>query len=371
MAVLLHFKRIEQVSGTRELDIRLPGKRFGTVLLKEGLGEGPREQPASAGVLDSIKERLTAGKITESELAGMMQSLKMACKSPNLMQDAIKMLEDAIRLEPGGRSLIPALLGNIGTRGVTYLDEVDLHVESILKRVCSASDVGMLLCGLNWQNRLSIERIIGAVSDESSAPALREGLRSGNYLQMVCVIPAIAKIKDEESVPGLIAFLNERPLERQLRAISRERGWGENGIGIPEMIRRWDMGFRLIVIDSLGKIGDTRATLPLMDLLDYRSPDVRKGAIEALGRVGDYEKLLPAMLSSDKRRMILLRKSLEAFVDGCESLDTIQDFLVRWDRMLVENLGRRSEELKEGELDRNLARVLSRAARKEKKLRRG
>lgn len=64
--------------------------------------------------------------------------------------------------------------------------------------------------------------------------------------------------------------------------------------------------------DALGKIGDTRATGPLIAALEDKESDVRAKAARALGKIGDKRAVEPLIAALEDERSYVRKQAAEA-----------------------------------------------------------
>jgi HEAT repeat protein/WD40 repeat protein len=131
-----------------------------------------------------------------------------------------------------------------------------------------------LLTDASRELRIAGVQAIGACGDKRIAEALRTLLNTDDFELALAAAEALGRLGDDQSVLGLIERLEESGSQPEQHAAT------------------------LQLIEALRRIGDVRATLPLLNLLGHCNPRVRTRAVEALGRLkaaeatGDLEALL-------------------------------------------------------------------------------
>jgi HEAT repeat protein len=123
------------------------------------------------------------------------------------------------------------------------------------------------LGGDDAQERLEAIRTLGQIDDPKAVEALVGAASDADMRVRIKAIDTLGQVRAKDATPLLIQQL---------------------------FMRDTDLGLKQRILASLGKIGDTRATGPIMDLLARNGdPAVRGNAIFALGDIGD-----PAALPS-------------------------------------------------------------------------
>jgi HEAT repeat protein len=123
------------------------------------------------------------------------------------------------------------------------------------------------LSGDDPQERLEAVRTLGQIDDPKAVEALVGAASDADMRVRIKAIDTLGQVRAKDATPLLIQQL---------------------------FMRDTDLGLKQRILASLGKIGDTRATGPIMDLLARNGdPTLRGNAIFALGDIGD-----PAALPS-------------------------------------------------------------------------
>ena len=123
-----------------------------------------------------------------------------------------------------------------------------------------------------------------ATLDQSQAVnPLIEGLRDENPGVQEAVVAALIRIGGPRVVSSLVPLLREDVGTRNL-ALEVLEQTGSAGLDILlPLLSHDDANIRKFIVDTLGKLGDRRAILPLIATLQDREPNVRGSAAESLG----------------------------------------------------------------------------------------
>ncbi|WP_197444096.1 HEAT repeat domain-containing protein [Maioricimonas rarisocia] len=127
------------------------------------------------------------------------------------------------------------------------------------------------------------------------------------------VIRTLGLCEDPSVAPSLIPFLNDSDEDLQLAAAEATGRLGDSS-AVPKLIELMEQASvsdldapRLQkIIDTLRRLRDGRAVLPLLELLTHKNHRVRARAAEALGQIGDPAALQPLseLLYRDQIEMV-------------------------------------------------------------------
>ncbi len=121
----------------------------------------------------------------------------------------------------------------------------------------------------DWRMRPHALLAVGRIGDGSLAPLALDSLKNdGHPAVKNCAVMALGDLKEKSAVPVLIRLIGEDPETAGIRPRPQER----------------------VVVQALGKIGDSRAVRPLFNLLlASRNQQLRIEITEALIAIGDPE----------------------------------------------------------------------------------
>ena len=162
-----------------------------------------------------------------------------------------------------------------------------------------------------------IAEALGNIADPRAVPPLLELLKSENTAVIISTIQSLLQHRDPRAVEPLIALLSaqtakKEPAREQIRALSAAT-LGEIGdlqavsILIDLLNENTDVGYEAAL--ALGKIGDKRAVMPLLAVLQNPQSYNRGPAALSLGRLKDmraYEPLLAIAKNNDSHEQFLI-----------------------------------------------------------------
>jgi HEAT repeat protein len=136
----------------------------------------------------------------------------------------------------------------------------------------------------------------------AALPALRKGLGSQDHDVILFTLQILGSLPEPEAVPLLMPFLTHEDVNIAQAAID---GLGElkarRAVGPLLGLLGGDLWLRLAAVIALGKIGDPRATLDLLGVIDDET--LGTTALEAIGRIADpgaVKRLTAALVSEDR-----------------------------------------------------------------------
>ncbi len=325
---------------------------------KEKAGSSGRKKikptPLAEGVQDSVlelREKLKNGTLEErvdsmsslgimKDVSAVNDIIEIASeKDDDIGQLAVKTLGDL-----GDASAVPALL-----RLFDLGDEV-LAIEAgiSLGRIGDASALPALIKASEGSGRRLWSSIysLGLIGDKSAVPALIKAYgKDGMEWE---IVNSLGKIGDVSTVPFLIDVLKNGRI-----AVSTQAA------------------------HALGEIGGETAADALLQALDgihWDGSDDMKwqqidAMMDALAKIGQYEEIVPFFYTASAEPRGWFSRTLERMISGCESLEWIQEFLVRWDDLVMPaKEAKIAEDMKEGELGPLMSRIFEKAVEKEKEL---
>lgn len=291
--------------------------------------------------------------------------------------------------------------GTLGERidSMTSLGRMkDASAVNDLIKIASEEDEGI--------GQLAV-KTLGDIGDASAVPALLRIFNLGDEMSAVEAGISLGKIGDASAIPALIAA-TEGSGRRLWSAIYSLGLIGEKS-AVAALIKAYGKdGMEWEVVNSLGKIGDDSAVPFLIDILENGRTSVSTQAawalgeiggssaigaliqaleeshwdgsddmrwqqidaiMDALAKIGRYEDIVPRIHTAGAEPRGWLCRTLDRMISRCESLEWIQEFLVRWDEISIP--GREAmlcKELKEGELDSIRNGIYTEAVEKEKQL---
>jgi HEAT repeat protein len=124
-------------------------------------------------------------------------------------------------------------------------------------------------------------------------------------------------VNDKKAVEALVAAINDPDMRIRIKAIDvlgRMRAPDAIPLLVQQLFMRdTDLGTRQRILACLGKIGDARATTPIVDFLARAGdPATRGNAIFALGEIGDRAALPPLEAIADSDDQVLRGLAQEA-----------------------------------------------------------
>lgn len=156
-----------------------------------------------------------------------------------------------------------------------------------------------------WSERAHAAEVLGLVGVPSAVPALVASLRDPHEdvaSVKAAAATALARIQAEEAIPLLVAELRVTDAGSSPRVAEALTRFGAPAVPpLVELLRDEEHPQAAVwAARILGRIGDTAATVPLLERLYDRVDTVRMAATEALGVLGDRratQALLRAALS--------------------------------------------------------------------------
>ena len=150
----------------------------------------------------------------------------------------------------------------------------------------------------------TISDILGKIGDKRAVEPLLDILRqAGSDRAVASAAEALGELGDGKAILPLIKLLEHDHSEIQYASAQSLLKIGKPAIPYTiDGLEHPDEDIRLIMVDMLGRSGDERSVLPLLDLLEAEPSDaVRMSAVQALGRLGDPRSIpvLVALLVRD------------------------------------------------------------------------
>jgi ATP-dependent DNA helicase RecQ len=166
-----------------------------------------------------------------------------------------------------------------------------------------------------------IEKVIEKVGWTQYLSPIKDHLPEEITFEMIrCVIAARSKTSE------VLETSEVSSVKPELHRIV-ELGESKSSDSFSELIaalKSKDENTRRLAASALGKIKDTQAIQPLMDLLAIETkPQIRQYAVKALGNIGDSRPLdLLLRISEDENEMYYTRNSAKVAVARCTSKNT-------------------------------------------------
>ncbi len=298
-----------------------------------------REKLKNGTLQERIDSMISLGRVkdgsTISDIIGIASE-----KDDDLRQLAVKTLGDM-----GDASAVPALLK------IFNLGDGALAVEAgiSLGRIGDASALPALINGTEGSGRRLWSAIysLGLIGDKSAGPALvnaygKEGMEWE-------IVNSLGKIGDVSTAPFLIDVLKNGRI-----AVSTQAA------------------------HALGEIGGAPAADALLRELNKArwdgSEDMKwqqiDAIMDALAKIGQYEEIFPLIYTASAESREWFSRTINRMISRCESLEWIQEFLVRWDEFSMPGNGVELwKGLKVDELNSIRNEIFEKAVEKEKELR--
>ena len=141
--------------------------------------------------------------------------------------------------------------------------------------------------------------------DSNLEPALEALFGNENLVERLKAVQQLAEIDNETAWQALtyVALHDEDASIRDAALEALELEWNV-GLWIKVLQEHWEPDMRELAAESLGELGDLKATSPLAQaLIEDEEPAVRKAAADALALLGDLAAVSPlaqALLSDDE-----------------------------------------------------------------------
>lgn len=189
--------------------------------------------------------------------------------------------------------------------------------------------------------------ILGRDFHPAGLACLEDCVRHERNLQVVThAIGVLGRIKSEEGVPVVIDVLLATHIDLYEQPEPADFAKGDES-----------MRLRCAAAVSLGKIGDNRAIIPLMSVLNNKEENyrLRLAAAESLGRLGDDFAVKPLIdiLSDEREKSVYLKESaakalgmlgdiraIEPMIEVLESKRGIRDKFNFLKEQIIEAIGR-------------------------------
>ena len=107
------------------------------------------------------------------------------------------------------------------------------------------------------------------------------------------VAKALGEIGDPRAVKPLIALLDYSYDREGVHEAAAQALINIGALAVEPLVATLKNKSSLVVVEVLGKIGDSRAVEPLISILKDENSDVRKTAAEAFGEIGDPQAVEP------------------------------------------------------------------------------
>ena len=149
--------------------------------------------------------------------------------------------------------------------------------------------------------RESAEALVAFDQSQSVAPLI-EGLKDENAGVQEAAMAALIRIGGRRVVSSLLPLLRQDARTRNL-AVEVLEQTGATGFDLLlPLVKHDDANLRKFIVETLGKLGDSRAIPALSATLNDREPNVRSSAAEALGRLRAREAVpqLLGLLNDDE-----------------------------------------------------------------------
>lgn len=148
-----------------------------------------------------------------------------------------------------------------------------------------------------WRDRAQAARVLGMIRDAASVQVLLEAMRDEREDADVklAAAEALTALDDPSVIPVLCAELSHVDEWSSPRLAALLERFGAEAVAalLATLDSAESPNARIWAAQILGKIGDHRATQPLIGRLHDRSPQMRMSAASALGDVGDLRAVRP------------------------------------------------------------------------------
>jgi len=225
---------------------------------------------------------------------------KLRDKDPKIREDA-KYLLSRVKLDwsknPAAKKEILELIEILINKNEDWnIKKIALEVLGSIGGSDFIESIISALTDKSWHVQMKAAEVLGTIKDLRSVEPLISALKSEYPAIRVTAADALGKIRDKKAIKPLIAVLNDEYSYVREKAI-----WslGEMKYEIDEMdllmtqLKCENQDIRIEAVEALGKLNNTIATEPLINMLKDKHPDVRKRALETL------DKIVPNWIESE------------------------------------------------------------------------
>lgn len=177
--------------------------------------------------------------------------------------------------------------GTLLTRVRDLPDEVVRHISAVIMSSDGAVDV---------RDRLALLVALQSAGDPRLVPALRMLVESVEGDRLMPAVRALARIDDPRVHPILkVAFTRTAIAEHRL-VLAGALGIAGDARGLPyarEALATRDERLTPYALEALAYLGSAEDVLAVVEHLEHSDPERVRAAVETLGRIGDGRALLP------------------------------------------------------------------------------
>ena len=139
-----------------------------------------------------------------------------------------------------------------------------------------------------YQVRWSAAHALGKLGDKSAIPTLINALNNDSDAVRYNTAFVLAKLGDSRAIPVLINALGNFDDDVQRNAVEALAKLGEQGLcTLIDALNNDNMLVGSAVVEALSKLDDSRVIPILINALDYFDDEARRNVVEALVRFGD------------------------------------------------------------------------------------
>ncbi len=203
-------------------------------------------------------------------------------------------------------------LGKIGAKSASELicrcylvsgdhDMRRLAVETLghLGDRTSTEAVEAALADPHWSVRVASIKVLAKLGGIKEVPLIVDAVKDPDPMVRKHAILTLGEIRNISSIPVLVQQLTDNEMSKYAFTALLKFGRTVLPWLHRQMIKNYTVDVRIRVIDIIGKIGDQKSVMPLMELLEDHNPSIRLSAIDSLAYC--FDSLLLKKLSSVMR----------------------------------------------------------------------
>jgi HEAT repeat protein len=276
--------------------------------------DSPRRSAVIVEALGRLGERRAAGPLLGAwdYLVSLRQQMDLTAQVQVLRLAVIEAL-GGVGGEGAGRALLEALsdpdpaVVEAAARALGAMRERKA-VDSLAELTQSGGDVGQAAC-----------EALGAIGDAKGRPALERALRAESAAQAAPAAYGLARLGRKEGAQALEAMLESsltgeaggRAAAYYLVRLDRRAGLDF----LAQLLESEQSGLPLMAAEALGKAGNERAVLPLVEAVPGAVVPLRLAIANALGRLGGTRAVLALKKLKDDNNLAVRHAAAAALED--------------------------------------------------------